>query len=221
MIKKLIAVFCIAGIVLVFLNVQPACAVKTKILPGGDKALTEEDKTALLKIARDTLELYLNKQIVPSLKNYTISMNLQKHYGAFVTLKKKISGELRGCIGYIRSPKPLTETVVDCVVQAATRDRRFPSMKKGEAQSVHIEISVLTSPERIINVNKIEIGRHGLIISKGRQTGILLPQVPVEQGWNRNEFLKAICTKAGLPEKSWEKGALLYVFSAQIFGENY
>jgi uncharacterized protein len=84
---------------------------------------------------------------------------------------------------------------------------------------VQIEISVLTPPEKIANINKIEIGKHGLIISQGLHRGVLLPQVPVEWGWNRADFLKAICQKAGLAEGAWKEGAELYVFTAQVFRE--
>jgi AmmeMemoRadiSam system protein A len=126
---------------------------------------------------------------------------------------------LRGCIGYITGIKPLIEAVIDCTIQAATRDRRFIPMKKGENEGVHIEISALTPPKKISNINDIIVGKHGLILSEGFKSGVLLPQVPLEWGWNRDDFLKAICRKAGLPDRAWERGATLYGFSAQVFGE--
>lgn len=183
--------------------------------------LSQEDERTLLKIARDTLNLYLSKRVVPSLKGYPITPNLQKEYGVFVTLKEKTTGNLRGCIGFILGRKPLAESVIDCTVQASTRDRRFSPMKAGENQTVNIEISVLTLPHTINNIDEIKVGLHGLIISRGLQTGVLLPQVPVEWGWNRDEFLKAICRKAGLPDRSWEKGATLQAFTAGVFGETH
>ncbi len=187
--------------------------------PGETGSLNKNEKTTLLRIAKDTLVLYLNKQTVPSLESYSITANLKKRSGVFVTLEEKVSGNLRGCMGYIRGFKPLAEAVIDCTIQAATRDRRFLPMKQGEDQTVTIKISVLTPPRTISAVDEIKIGKHGLIISRGFKTGVLLPQVPVEQGWSRDDFLKAICRKAGLPDMAWKKGAALQVFSAQVFGD--
>jgi uncharacterized protein (TIGR00296 family) len=93
-------------------------------------------------------------------------------------------------------------------------------MKRGEDNTVHIEISVLTSPRMIHDINEIKVGKHGLIISNGYKNGILLPQVPMEWGWNRDDFLKAICKKADLPEDAWKKDSELFVFTTQVFGEN-
>jgi AmmeMemoRadiSam system protein A len=185
-----------------------------------DEFLNKNEKQVLVKIARDTLALYLNMRTLPRLSAYPATQNLQKECGVFVTLKNKKNKELRGCIGYLSGVKPLREAVRDCTVESATRDQRFSPMQKGEDQTVSIEISVLTPPQKIGSITQIEIGKHGLIISKGLRRGVLLPQVPVEWGWNRDEFLKAICQKAGLPEDAWKEGADLYIFSAQVFGEN-
>ena len=133
--------------------------------------------------------------------------------------EEKKNGELRGCIGYIYGAKALREAVRDCTVEAATRDQRFASLQSGEEQAVNIEISVLTPPQKIDTIKAIEIGKHGLIISKGMHRGVLLPQVPVEWGWNRADFLNAVCQKAGLPDGAWKEGAELYVFTAQVFKE--
>ena len=184
-----------------------------------DEYLNKNEEQVLLKIARDTLTLYLNQRVLPQLSAYPATPNLQKECGVFVTLKKKKDKELRGCIGYISGVKPLREAVRDCTVESATRDLRFAPMQKGEDQTVSIEISVLTPPQKISDIKQIEIGKHGLIISKGLRRGLLLPQVPVEWGWNRDDFLKAICQKAGLPEDAWKEGAELYIFSAQVFSE--
>ena len=188
-------------------------------LAWSDEFLNKNEKQVLVKIARDTLALYLNMRTLPQLSSYPATPNLQKECGVFVTLKNKKNKELRGCIGYLSGVKPLREAVRDCTVESATRDQRFPSMQKGEDQTVTIEISVLTPPQKIGSITQIEIGKHGLIISKGLRRGVLLPQVPVEWGWNRDEFLKAICQKAGLPEDAWKEGADLYIFTAQVFGE--
>lgn len=181
--------------------------------------LNENEQQVLITIARDTLRRYLDKRQVPALSEYPAPAALQKECGVFVTLKNKHNGELRGCIGYIDGVKPLREAVRDCTVDAATRDQRFAPLQAGEDQAVQIEISVLTPPEKIATINQITIGKHGLIISKGLHRGVLLPQVPVEWGWNRADFLNAICQKAGLPEGAWKEGADLYIFTAQVFRE--
>jgi AmmeMemoRadiSam system protein A len=185
------------------------------------KTYNKQEQEIFLKIARDTLKLYLNKKMIILLKDYPLTPNMQKKSGVFVTLREKATGNLRGCIGYIIGKKPLPEAVIDCTIQASTRDNRFQPMGKDEVQKVYIEISVLTPPQKINDIDDITVGKHGLIIAKGFHTGILLPQVPVEWGWDRDEFLKAICRKAGLPDKSWEVGAELYTFTAQVFGEKF
>ncbi len=184
-----------------------------------EEFLTEKEQQVLITIARDTLQRYLDKRQVPALSAYPAPAALQKECGVFVTLKNKQNGELRGCIGYIDGVKPLREAVRDCTVDAATRDQRFAPLQTGEDQTVQIEISVLTPPEKIATINAITIGKHGLIISKGLHRGVLLPQVPVEWGWNRADFLNAICQKAGLPDGAWKEGAELYIFTAQVFRE--
>ncbi len=185
-----------------------------------DELLNKNEQQILIKIARDTLNLYLNKHLLPSLADYPLTPQVKKPCGVFVTLKNKKDGELRGCIGYIYGVKPLCESVRDCAVDAATHDARFTPMQKGEDQLVSIDISVLTPPSKINTINSIEVGKHGLIISKGMNRGVLLPQVPIEWGWNRDDFLKAICHKAGLPDDAWKEGAELYTFTAQVFKEN-
>jgi AmmeMemoRadiSam system protein A len=184
-----------------------------------EQLLNENEQQVLIQIARDTLRWYLNKQQVPALSGYPVSAALQKKCGVFVTLKNKKNGELRGCIGYIDGVKPLREAVRDCSVEAATRDQRFAPLRSGEDQTVQIEISVLTPPRKIATIGDITIGKHGLIISQGMHRGVLLPQVSVEWGWNRADFLAAVCRKAGLPEGAWQEGAELYIFSAQVFRE--
>jgi AmmeMemoRadiSam system protein A len=180
---------------------------------------THHERQMLLKVARDTLNLHLNQHTLPSLKDYRLTIPMQQQSGVFVTLKEKKNSNLRGCIGYIIGHKPLAEAVIDCTVQAATLDRRFTPMKKGEDKSVWIEISVLSPPQKISSPEQIQVGKHGLIIASGVQSGLLLPQVALEWGWNREDFLKAVCKKAGLPENAWQQNAELYVFTAEVFGE--
>jgi len=198
--------------VLVFIASRP-CAQAAEFLK-------KDEQQVLITIARDTLRRYLNQRQVPALSAYPAPAVLQKECGVFVTLKNKHNGELRGCIGYIDGVKPLREAVRDCTVDAAIRDQRFAPLQAGQDQTVQIEISVLTPPEKIVTINSITIGKHGLIISKGMHRGLLLPQVPVEWGWNRADFLNAICQKAGLPEGAWKEGADLYIFTAQVFREH-
>jgi AmmeMemoRadiSam system protein A len=132
-----------------------------------------------------------------------------------VTLKNK--GILRGCIGFIEPVFPLYETVIRGAIYAACQDYRFPPVTADELNDLEIEISVLTTPEKIRNPQVIEVGRHGLIIAKGENKGLLLPQVAVENGWGLKEFLEQACLKAGLPTDAWKTGADMYIFEAIVF----
>ena len=136
--------------------------------------------------------------------------------GVFVTLKQ--SGRLRGCIGYIEGIKPVFEAVADNTVSACSRDPRFRTVTSEELERTDISISVMSELIPVKNAGEIKVGRDGLVIEKGRRRGILLPQVPVELGWNRNQFLQGICRKAGLSGDAW-KEANLWRFSAQVFHE--
>ncbi len=135
---------------------------------------------------------------------------------AFVTLTK--NGRLRGCIGYTEAVAPLFKVVQECAVAAATEDPRFPPVSSNELPSLRIEISVLT-PLVPILPEEVEVGRHGLMVSQGGMRGLLLPQVPVEWGWDRETFLDQTCVKAGLPPSAWRHGATLRSFTAEVFGE--
>lgn len=137
--------------------------------------------------------------------------------GAFVTLRH--GGELRGCIGRIETRDALTGVVAECAVSAATRDPRFPPLTLPELPSIHVEISILTPLERVESVEAIEVGRDGLYIVQGSSSGLLLPQVATEWGWDRETFLSQTCRKAGLPRDAWKEAAEIYRFSAEIFSE--
>lgn len=178
------------------------------------KYLTEEEKRELLAIARRAASSYVRKGKVPGER--PVFPKLADPGAAFVTLTHR--GRLRGCIGYTEATSPLYRTVQECAVAAATEDLRFPSVKPGEIDEIRIEISVLT-PLAPIRPEDIEVGVHGLMIRKGGRRGLLLPQVAAEQGWDRQEFLSNTCRKAGLPADEWEKGADLYSFTAEVFGE--
>jgi len=176
--------------------------------------LDEQQRTTLLQIAREAVQAAIGHQrYAPT----TEDAELQKPGAAFVTLKK--CGELRGCIGTIEPREPLIENVAHMARAAALEDPRFPPVTSTEIPDLTIDISVLSHPEPVTDVNAIEIGRHGLIIEAGHKRGLLLPQVPVEWGWSRDEFLDHTCLKAGLPKGSWRTGAALYAFEAEVFGE--
>jgi hypothetical protein len=141
---------------------------------------------------------------------------LKEPLGAFVTLKKQ--EELRGCIGYLVGSKPLFETVWDMARAAAFRDPRFSPLEAYEMDDLSVEISILSPIEPCPDVEKIEIGRHGLIMRRGMQQGLLLPQVAVEWGWDAKKFLEQTCLKAGLPSSAWrEKDTEILWFEAEVF----
>jgi AmmeMemoRadiSam system protein A len=178
--------------------------------------LTEADRKLLLDYSRRVLEQAVAKQPLPELESPP--PNLQVTSGAFVTLRQS-SGELRGCIGRVVSPQPLFQTVAECTVDAATYDPRFDPVTPEELPNLSIEISVL-SPFEEARPEEVEVGRHGLLITKGAKRGVLLPQVPLEWGWDRERFLEETCVKAGLPANAWRQGARIYIFTADVFGES-
>ena len=136
--------------------------------------------------------------------------------GAFVTLHSQ--GRLRGCIGNLMPREPLYMTVSRMAHAAAFQDPRFPPLQQAEWSGVSLEISVLSPPVRCPDPELIEVGRHGLVLAWRGRSGVFLPQVPVEQGWNRGQYLEALCGKANLPPGSWkEPGAELYWFEALVF----
>jgi AmmeMemoRadiSam system protein A len=178
--------------------------------------LNEAQKTYLLGLAREVIAARLTSG--KSVKPATLDPVLLAERGAFVTLK--VDGELRGCIGYPLPYKPLAETVAEMAVAAATEDTRFEPLAGAELPRLEIEISVLTLPRPVSDVSEIIVGKHGIIVSKGRYKGLLLPQVPLEYGWDLPTYLTQGCHKAGLPGDEWKKGAKIEVFEAQVFSES-
>jgi len=168
----------------------------------------------LLAIARRAAVSYVKNGNVPG--ETPPAGTLSAPGAAFVTLTA--AGRLRGCIGYTEPVSPLYKTVQECAIAAATEDPRFRPVGPEEVDSLHIEVSVLT-PLVPIRPGEVQVGLHGLMIRKGARRGLLLPQVAVEQGWDRNAFLSAVCEKAGLPPDAWRTGAELYSFTAEVFGE--
>lgn len=179
--------------------------------------VSQEDKRALLKIARMTLKKYLFDGTLPKID--VDSEELQKKRGVFVTLKK--GGELRGCIGRIVADKELYKVVQEYAIHAACDDPRFPHLKKEELDEVEIEISVLSPFQEVKTLDEIEVGTHGLLIHKGFHSGLLLPQVPAEYEWDKKTYLEHLCYKAGLPPDAYkEPDAILSKFTAIVFSEN-
>lgn len=178
--------------------------------------LTTKEKNTLLEIAKEAIDAKINNKKMPELK--MDSEILKSKSGAFVTLKKR--GHLRGCIGYIKAYKPLGETVQEMAIAAAFHDPRFPSLRPEEVEDLTFEISVLSPLKRIKDINELEVGKHGLYIIRGYNSGLLLPQVAVEYKWDKETFLQETCHKAGLPAQAWkDKETEIYIFSADYFGD--
>ncbi|MBN2564268.1 MAG: AmmeMemoRadiSam system protein B [Candidatus Eisenbacteria bacterium] len=181
------------------------------------EGLSEKERSALLTLARRSIEAALEGGRPPRLE--VSSPALSTECGAFVTLERR--GALRGCIGYIRGIKPLGQTVSEMAVQAALHDPRFPPVSRDELDGLTIEISVL-SPLLVVNdVSEIVVGKHGLIIQQGARSGLLLPQVATDQGWDRDTFLDHTCLKAGLQPGCWRgDDVTILKFTAEVFGEH-
>lgn len=177
--------------------------------------LAREHRTMLLRIAREAIAAHLERR-KPVVEE--IPEALQRPAGAFVTLT--IEGDLRGCIGTLDASQPVFRAVAESAVNAATRDPRFPPLSASELDRVHLEISVLGEFVPVSDPSRIVIGRHGLLIHLSGRSGLLLPQVPVEYGWDVPTFLERLCVKAGLPSGSWRQaGCSLESFTAEVFGE--
>jgi AmmeMemoRadiSam system protein A len=141
--------------------------------------------------------------------------------GVFVTIKRR--GELRGCLGTLADGCHLAEEVARCAANSASEDPRFAAVSADELPELHLEISVLGPLERIdpegTAPDAFTIGVHGLVVEQGTRRGLLLPQVATEWGWTPQEFLRQTCLKAGLAPDAWRRGADVYRFAAEVFGE--
>lgn len=180
---------------------------------GVDLKFSEPERELLRRLARNSIEQRLLGKPEESLE---IPDKFREPMGAFVCLKTR--GELKGCIGYIKAILPLIDTIKQMAVQAAFHDPRFMPLSRKEWKDTEIEISVLTPMKKIKDIEEIEVGIHGLYIEKDGYSGLLLPQVAVENRWNRMEFLEYTCFKAGLPKDAWRsKGANIFIFSADVF----
>jgi AmmeMemoRadiSam system protein B/AmmeMemoRadiSam system protein A len=175
--------------------------------------LSREQKRELVRIARQAVEQAVVSHTMLDYKTEDQALLVPK--GAFVTLTKH--GALRGCIGFIDPVSPLAQTVIQTAAYAALEDRRFEPVTEAELKDLEIEVSVLTPLVRCTDINRIQVGRHGLVIARGGRKGLLLPQVAVEEGWTHDQFLEEACLKAGLPSDAWKKGAEIYTFEAIVF----
>ena len=176
--------------------------------------LTKEDKKYLLDLAKRSIESRLENTKLD--EPQPESKILRQAHGAFVTLKT--GGMLRGCIGHIRAARPLYLTIIEMAQAAAFEDPRFSPLTENESDSIEIEISSLSHLIRVHDLNEIEVGRDGLLIRLDMHSGLLLPQVATEYGWDRITFLEQTCLKAGLPKNSYkDKAAEIYRFTADVF----
>jgi AmmeMemoRadiSam system protein A len=179
--------------------------------------LTNEEKHALLKIARFSITSALESKTLPSLKFQ--SEALDRRSGVFVTLR--IGEDLRGCIGYVEPLFPLAIATQEVAVKAAMEDPRFMPVTPLELDKIIIEISVLSPLSDLKNIEKIEIGKHGLVIDAGYRRGLLLPQVATEYHLDRKQFLKQTALKAGLPPDAWKREEIkLFTFTVEKFDES-
>jgi AmmeMemoRadiSam system protein A len=180
--------------------------------------LAESQKSDLVAAVHAAIEEKLfgkPKLATPALADEIFS----SHYGLFVTLTSR--RELRGCIGLIEGMKPIRDAVKEMALEAAFHDPRFPPLTAAEYPSIQVEISILYPLEEVTDVRTVVVGRDGLVMERGYQRGLLLPQVPVEQEWDRDTFLNQTCRKAGMERVCWENGAKVYRFEAEVFGEKH
>ncbi|MGC8623294.1 MAG: TIGR00296 family protein [Candidatus Micrarchaeia archaeon] len=189
------------------------------------KSYSVEEGEELVKAARYAIELFLKSPYFDRKIIYKKIEKFKDMSGAFVTLEHYPTGTLRGCIGFPLAIKPLYEAVVDAAISAATEDPRFVPLSHVELAEITIEVSILSKMERITGKpeeikEQVKVGRDGLFIEYGYYSGLLLPIVAVEEGWNSEEFLDNVCMKAGLPTHTWQRSDVsLYRFTTQIFRE--
>ena len=174
---------------------------------------SKDERALLLRLAHESILSALERREIPL---DPPTAHLAEPRGAFTSLY--LHGELRGCVGYVLPVSPVYRAVADTARAAAFEDTRFRPLMPQEAPDLEIELSIL-SPPRPIPAESIEIGRHGLLVSRAGYRGLLLPQVPVEHHWDRITFLEQTCRKAGLPLDAWKMGATIEAFTAEVFGE--
>ena len=179
--------------------------------------LSTKDKDDLLSIARTAIEHYVAKSSIPEIDTENLSPNVKQPCGAFVTLHE--NNQLRGCIGRFEPNEPLYRIVQQMAIAAATQDYRFPPVRTEELKKIDLEISVLTPLRKINSIDEIELGKHGIYIKKGMQSGTFLPEVATETHWTKEEFLGHCAQeKAGIGWDGW-KDSDIYVYEALVFHE--
>ncbi len=183
--------------------------------------LTDEERGQLLDLARRSVAARVASRTLPAMA----SVALPQASGVFVTLK--LRGQLRGCLGTLESGNDLAADVVRCAADAASQDPRFPAVTATELAHLTLEISVLAplepvEPDALRGPSRddvLTIGVHGLVVEFGPRRGLLLPQVATEWDWSPEQFLRQTCVKAGLPPEAWEREALVFRFTAEVFGD--
>lgn len=185
--------------------------------------MNSEDGEFAVKFARKSIEMYVSERKTPEIPKTPEIFHEES--GVFTTIYTYPDRELRGCIGLPYPSKPLIDAIIDSAT-SVTRDPRFPELERNELDKIVIEVSILTKPEKIAvkkpeeYLEKIKIGRDGLIIKNGAQSGLLLPQVPIEYGWDAKTFLEHLCMKAFLPPDAWTyEGSEIFRFGSEIFSE--
>ena len=179
---------------------------------------SDADRQRLLQIAREAIVAHVTGAGATVGVAETASDGLERPGGAFVTIHK--NGELRGCIGHIEANQSLIGVVRECAVAACSADPRFPPVSALELAGLEIEVSLLGLFEPVASPEEIEVGRHGLLVEQNSHRGLLLPQVATEWRWDRETFLAQACHKAGLPRDAWKRGANVWRFEAEVFGES-
>jgi AmmeMemoRadiSam system protein A len=181
------------------------------------RALSEEGRQDLLRLARASLEAHFRGEAAPRLSSDRAEA-FGETRGLFVTLRK--DGDLRGCIGTLAPHGDLTRVVAEYARRAAFEDPRFPPLEAAELPACRLEISVLTAPQPIAGLLDIEVGRDGLILECRGRRGLLLPQVATEWGFDRERFVQEVSRKAGLPPDAWkDPGSRVWIFQAEVFSE--
>jgi MEMO1 family protein len=183
------------------------------------------ERKAILGLVRATLQSYLDHgpELARWFGEHRLEGNLLARSGVFVTLhntgERAIrEGRLRGCIGVMEAREPLVDAIVHGAVSAA-HDPRFPALQPRELPAVSLEVSVLSPMKQVPGAEAIQLGTHGVLLSKNGRSAVFLPQVATETGWDRATFLSHLAQKAGLPADAWRQGATFEVFTAQVFGE--
>jgi AmmeMemoRadiSam system protein A len=175
---------------------------------------TDSDRRLLLRIAREAITAHVQGTRPAPADAAAI---LQQPGAVFVSIHR--NHQLRGCIGHLAQDDPLGIVVPACAVAASSADPRFPAVTAVELPAIDIELSLLGPLEPIAGPEGIDVGSHGIVVEDGWHRGLLLPQVAAERGWDREQFLARTCHKAGLSADAWKRGAKLWRFEAEVFGE--